>query len=183
MYRVKDVMTDEVLSCRPEDSLAHAVALMRDRGCGCVPVTDAEGRVIGLLTDRDAVMATLRAGEALADVPVDGAFSAPVVCCDPSDSLERAETLMRVNHVRRLPVIDSDRRLAGILSLTDLARNIEFSPVVGCSGLSPRQVAVVLAETSGLRKLSPPDDSRVRDDGSPRPIVGSSFTARKQESR
>lgn len=171
MYRVKDVMSDEVLTARPDETLEQAVARMRDRACGCVPVTDAGDRVIGILTDRDALMAALRAGKPLAEVPVAGAYSAPAVCCDAADSLERAETLMRVNHVRRLPVVDSDRRLVGILSLTDLARNIEFSPVAGCSGLSPRQVAVVLAETSGLRKLSPPDESRVRDDGTPHPIV------------
>lgn len=171
MYRVKDVMADEVLAARSEETLEQAVTRMRDRACGCVPVTDGQDRVVGLLTDRDALLAALRVGKPLGEIPVAVAFSSPAVCCEASDSLERAETLMRVNHVRRLPVIDADRRLVGIHSLTDLARNIEFSPVAGCSGLSPRQVAVVLAETSGVRKLSPPDESRARDDGSPRPIV------------
>lgn len=170
MYRVKDVMTDEVLTCRLDDSLDRAVAIMRDRTCGCVPVVDSHGRIEGLLTDRDALLAALGSGLSLADVPVGQACTRPAICCEPADSLERAETLMRVNHVRRLPVLDDERRVVGILSLTDLARNIEFSPVAGCSGLSPRQIAVVLAETSGVRKLSPPDDTRAREDA-PRPIV------------
>lgn len=144
-------MTDEVISCRMEDSLERAASIMKERGCGCVPVIDEAGDVIGLLTDRDALMCALRLGKRLADVPVAEACSRTVICCEAEDTLERAEMLMRVNHVRRLPVVESRRRLSGVVSLTDLARHVELSAVEGGSGLSPRHIALVLAETSGVR--------------------------------
>lgn len=145
-------MTDEVESCLMDDSLEKAAGIMSARGCGCVPVTDAVGRVVGLLTDRDALMCALRLGRPLKDLRVSEACSRTVICCEAEDPLERAEMLMRVNHVRRLPVVESGRILSGVVSLTDLARHIELSAVEGGSGLSPRHVALVLAETSGARR-------------------------------
>jgi CBS domain-containing protein len=171
MFRVKDVMTDEVITCRADDALDTAVETMRTRGCGCVPVVDAANKVVGLVTDRDAVMCALRHGKALADLRVSEACTRVVVCCDVEDTLERAEVLMRVNQVRRLPVLGHDRTLIGVMSLTDLARHLELSEAEGCTGLSPRHIAVLLAETSGVRQ--PPvtlEHSRNRENG-PHPII------------
>lgn len=170
MYRVKDVMTEDPAACGLADTLEMAVQVMRDRGCGSVPIVDASRRVVGLVTDRDAVMCALRHGKALAELRVEEAASRDVVSCDIDDSLERVEMLMRVNHVRRLPVIGPGRELVGVISLTDLARNIEVSPVEG-SGLSPRQIAVVLAETSGVRRLLSTAEHRRNAKGGPHPIV------------
>lgn len=164
-------MTDEVESCLMEDSLEKAAAIMRERGCGCVPVTDAAGHVIGLLTDRDALMCALRLGQRLADVPVSEACSRTVICCQAEDTLERAEMLMRVNHVRRLPVVESGRVLSGVVSLTDLARHIELSTVEGGSGLSPRHIALVLAETSGVRRPPVSEEDRRAQVAGQDPIV------------
>src|SRR5689334_20509302 len=111
MFRVKDVMTEEVIACGPEDSLLTAVQIMRERGCGCVPVVDEGNHVVGLVTDRDAVMCALRERKALADLQVREACSRGVVFCRIDDTLEHAETLMRVNHVRRLPVLGPERTL------------------------------------------------------------------------
>src|SRR5688572_13845159 len=127
MFRVKDVMTPEVATCRPEDSLETVVRIMKDRGCGCVPVLDGAMRVVGLITDRDVVMSALLKGKRLADLRAGEAGAKDVVCCDVEDALERAEVLMRVNHVRRLPVLGPGRVLVGVLSLTDLARHLELS--------------------------------------------------------
>jgi CBS domain-containing protein len=159
VYRVKDVMTDEVESCRMDDCLEKAAGIMKERGCGCVPVTDEAGHVVGLLTDRDALMCALRLGRGLADLPVSEACSRTVICCQAEDTLERAEMLMRVNHVRRLPVVEPGRVLSGVVSLTDLARHIELSAVDGGSGLSPRHIALVLAETSGVRRSPAPEEN------------------------
>jgi len=176
MFRVKDVMTLEVATCRPEDSLDTVVRIMRDRGCGCVPVLDAAMRVVGLITDRDAVMCALRRGRSLPELRAGEAGSRDVICCDVDDALERAEALMRVNHVRRLPVLGPGRVLVGVLSLTDLARHLELSEgVEGCSGLSARHIAVLLAETSGARRLlAARGHSRHRGRG-PHPVIESIF--------
>ena len=171
MYRVKDVMTEEVASCGLSDSLEAAVGLMRDRGCGSVPIVDANRRVVGLVTDRDALMCSLRHGKGLKELRVEDAASRDVVACDVEDTLERVEMLMRVNHVRRLPVIGANRELVGLISLTDLARNVQISQVEGCSGLSPRQIAVVLAETSGVRRLLSSGEHRRNAKNGPHPIV------------
>ncbi len=171
MFRVKDVMTDEVIASRAGDSLESAVRIMEERGCGCVPVVDAANKVVGLVTDRDAVMCALREKKPLADLRVSDACTHGVVCCDATDTLERAEVLMRVNHVRRLPVLGPDRVLVGVMSLTDLARHLELSEGEGCTGLSPRHIAVLLAETSGVRQ--PPvtlEHTRNRENG-PHPII------------
>jgi CBS domain-containing protein len=171
MFRVKDVMTDEVITSRADDSLESAVQIMRERGCGCVPVVDAANKVVGLVTDRDAVMCALREKKPLGDLRVSDACTHGAVCCEASDTLERAEVLMRVNHVRRLPVLGPDRVLVGVMSLTDLARHLELSESEGCTGLSPRHIAVLLAETSGVRQ--PPvtlEHTRSREKG-PHPII------------
>ena len=171
MFRVKDVMTDEVITSRVDDSLESAVQIMEQRGCGCVPVVDAANKVVGLVTDRDALMCALREKRSLADLRVSDACTHGVVCCDRDDTLERAEVLMRVNQVRRLPVLGHGRVLVGVMSLTDLARHLELSEAEGCTGLSPRHIAVLLAETSGVRQPPVPlEHVRNREDG-PRPII------------
>ena len=114
MFRVKDVMTEEVIACRADDPLDSAVRAMRDRGCGCIPVLDASKRVVGLVTMRDAVMCALREMKPLFDLRVSEACTRGVVCCDSDDTLDRAETLMRVNQVRRLPVVDAEGVLVGL---------------------------------------------------------------------
>lgn len=148
-------MTDEVLTCGVNDPLEAAVQIMKDRGCGCVPVIDAKEHVLGLLSDRDALMCALRLRKSLAEIGVGEACPHPVITCEAEDALERAELLMRVNRVRRLPVLGPDRTLVGIISLTDLARHVELSTTAGPNGLSPRHIAVVLAETSGAPRFAP----------------------------
>lgn len=171
MFRVKDVMTDEVITCRADDSLESAVTTMKDRGCGCVPVVDGAMKVVGLVTDRDALMCALRLGKPLGELRVAEACTHAVVCCQADDTLERAEVLMRVNHVRRLPVLGPDRALVGVMSLTDLARHLELSEAEGCTGLSPRHIAVLLAETSGVRQATVTrEHARSRETG-PHPII------------
>ena len=175
MYRVKDVMTDEVLTCGIRDSLEVAVGIMRDRDCGFVPVVDDGERVVGLVTDRDAVMCALISRKALADLSVGEACSRSVISCHAEDTLERAELLMRVNRVRRLPVLGADRRLSGVISLTDLARHVELSAPGDRSALSPRHIAAVLAETSGARRLAASGEPRRTQETGPRPIVEAFF--------
>lgn len=170
MHRVKDVMTDEVQTCGPEDTLEAAVEIMRNRGCCCVPVVDARERVVGLLTDRDAVICALQMGKRLSDIRVGEACSRGVITCDCDDALDRAEQLMRVNRVRRLPVLGRDRVLVGVISLTDLARHMGHS-AAGSTSLSPKQIAAVLAETSGVRRRVAPGGHRRDPETGAHPII------------
>lgn len=97
---------------------------MWENDCGAIPVCSNEGipRVLGIITDRDICMHALFGGKSLAELSVGGAMSKSVHSLHPSDSLAQAERVMRDSRVRRLPVIDHEGGLLGMLSLADLAR-------------------------------------------------------------
>src|SRR5262249_49131268 len=123
--RVNDLMTREVKACRPEDSLARAAKLMWDHDCGSVPVVEEDGRVVGMLTDRDICMAAFTTGQPLHEVSVEQTMSRDVVRCTAHDPVEVALLHMGRARVRRLPVVDSTGHLIGIFSLHDAARIAE----------------------------------------------------------
>lgn len=118
---VGQLMTHVVKTCRPQDSLNTAAKLMWDSNCGSVGVV-GDGGVVGMLTDRDICMAAYTQGRPLAEMRASSAMSKQLFSCGPEDSLAKAEEIMRTNRVRRLPVIDADHHLVGILSLDDIAR-------------------------------------------------------------
>lgn len=121
---VENLMTRQVQSCHVGDSLAHAAQLMWQHDCGAVPVCAGDGRqrVIGVITDRDICMSALFQGKPLAELRVNEAMSRSLTAVRPSDSLAQAERVMREAHLRRLPVIERDGALLGMISLADLAR-------------------------------------------------------------
>ena len=119
--KVEQAMTRDLGACRPLDVLAVAVRIMRDRGCGFVPVTDAAGHVLGVLTDRDVCLKLLELDRSLHAIPVEQAMTREVRSIAPAASIEDARAAMRNWRVRRLPVVDEGGRLVGVLSLDDLA--------------------------------------------------------------
>jgi CBS domain-containing protein len=144
-------MNRNVETCRPEDSLALVAGRMWDRDIGCLPVVAADGRVVGIVTDRDICMAGYTQGRPLADIPVSVAMSKQLYFCRPDDALIEAEETMRSHQVRRLPVLDPRGPLAGIISLNDLAREAERE--VGRKGreLSAQEVSATLAAVCAPR--------------------------------
>jgi len=119
---IESLMTRDVKTCTADDSLDVAARAMWENDCGCVPVVDADGGVIGMLTDRDICMAAYTQGAALSALQVGPSMATTVYSCKPKDSPATAENLMRTHRIRRLPVIGANGRLVGILSLNDLAR-------------------------------------------------------------
>ena len=97
---------------------------MWDHDCGCVPVCSGNGvtRTIGVITDRDICMGALFQGKPLQELRVGDAMARQLLACRPEDSLREAEQAMRDARIRRLPVLDDQGALLGILSLADLAR-------------------------------------------------------------
>lgn len=122
--RVDAIMTKQVNTCSPADTLAEAARLMWDHDCGCLPVCAADDatRVVGMVTDRDICMSTLFAGRPLHELRVADAMSRQLMVCRPEDALIDAENAMRRARIRRLPVVDDQGALVGIISLADLAR-------------------------------------------------------------
>ena len=122
LTNVRTLMSVNVRSCTPGDSLNRAAQLMWDGDCGCVPVVDDSGRVVGLITDRDICMASYTQGKSLAELPVEGFMSKQVHGCGPDESVGDALGLMTEHRLRRLPVQDVSGKLIGMLSLADVAR-------------------------------------------------------------
>jgi CBS domain-containing protein len=119
IMKVKDVMTTAIQVCMPETSLATAAIMMWENDCGVIPVVDLEEKVVGMITDRDICMATaIKHGDPSA-IAVSEVISGNVYMCDPNDDVRQALKNMREKRVRRLPVIDEEGKLNGILSMND----------------------------------------------------------------
>ena len=122
--KVEQLMTRDVKVCSEADSLNRAAQLMWESDCGCVPVISAngDGHLFGIVTDRDIAMAAYTQGRHLSAIPVGTAMAKTVIACQASDGISRAEALMRDNKVRRLPVLDENGYVVGVISLNDMAR-------------------------------------------------------------
>ena len=142
--KAQDVMKDRPRVCRPSDTLKKAVELMREHDCGFLPVlADGGGRVVGVLTDRDICLAAESHNEPLQDIAVKGAMHTNVHSCRPKAEIEDVLVAMRNYRVRRIPVIDSDGALVGVVSLSDLARRANADDKH--DGLTRKGVAATLA--------------------------------------
>lgn len=146
--KVDQLMTRDVHTCGPDDSLADAVQLMRKHDCGIIPVVRDEGHVIAVVTDRDICMAALDHGSPLQSLSVASAMSRAVHTCLPDEDVRDAEERMRRAQVRRLPVTDPDRNLVGILSLNDIALASEHRNANGREQITPQEVAHTLGAIS-----------------------------------
>lgn len=122
--RVEQIMTKQVSCCSPDQTLAQAAQLMWDHDCGSLPVCTGNGasRVVGVITDRDICMSALFKGKPLHELRVSDAMSRQLHTCRPEDSLADVEKKMREAQIRRLPVVDEQGALVGMISLADLAR-------------------------------------------------------------
>lgn len=153
--RVQGIMSNPVVTCRPQDVVSIAVQLMWDRDCGSIPVVNDEGRLVGILTDRDACMAAFTTGSRLSEIGVADVMAQQVVCCDPEDPIEAAEQLMRERQIGRLVVVDRQGAPLGVLSLGDIARYALSSQR---RDIIEHQVVQTLAaiRTPRRRTLTPP---------------------------
>ena len=116
--KISDVMTPNPKTVGPTDSIQTAAQIMRDEDTGVVPVVE-DGRVTGVVTDRDIVLRAVADGDFQAKV--EDVVSDDVITCTPDMSTSDAAELMSEHQIRRLPVVDADERLVGIVSLGDLA--------------------------------------------------------------
>jgi CBS domain-containing protein len=145
--RVAEVMTKKVACCSPDDPASVPARLMWDCDCGTIPVVDsATQRTVGMITDRDICMATLMQNRPPSAIPVAEVMSRKLHSCPPDARLADAERLMRTHQIRRLPVLDGDGRLLGILSLADIVREAERGGSQPGRQVAPEEVAITLGE-------------------------------------
>ncbi len=123
--KVQDIMTPDVQSCGPDTNLSTAAKMMWDSDCGALPVLSPEGKVLGMVTDRDICMSVATKNKAPFEVTVGETISGKAFSCRPWDDVHAALELMKRERIRRLPVVDDDGILQGILALNDLVLNAQ----------------------------------------------------------
>jgi len=119
--KVRDVMTETATFCRLDTPLSEAADLMWKNGCGFLPVIGEGGNVIGVITDRDVGVAFGTRRQRPSELLAKDVMSSTLFTCTPEDSIPCALTTMRMEGIRRLPVIDEEGNLVGVLSIDDLA--------------------------------------------------------------
>ena len=142
---ISELMSRHVATCRAEDRLDVPARLMWDLDLGCILVVDEQDHVVGILTDRDICMATYTQGKAPQHILVREAMAHEVYSCLPDDNLAEVEEIMRRRRVRRVPVVDLDGRLVGLISLNDLARESARQQTRVQKDLTPLDVSATLA--------------------------------------
>jgi len=158
--KVEQVMTKEVVSCRPDDTLNAAARIMWERDCGFVPVTESREsqRVVGVVTDRDICMAAYARGLPLTEICVRDVMSTGIRMCKPSQDLATAESILREAQVHRLPVIDAADQLLGVISLADIAREAARDAGSARRAVTTEEVGTTLAGIRQPREIGTGSD-------------------------
>ena len=133
---VQDLMTSNPRTIGSESSVVEAAKIMRDEDVGIVPIVDGD-RLVGTITDRDIAIKVVAEGKDVGSTTVGQVASRDLVTVDPQQDLDEALRLMAQHQVRRLPVVEEDGRLVGILAQADVAREA-----------SPQQTGRVVEEIS-----------------------------------
>ena len=118
--KLRDVMTNPVIRIHPEESVAVAARTLTHYNIGILPVCGGDGRVCGLVTDRDIVTRCLAAGRSPANTPVRDVMTKGIISARPDMDTALAASLMGREQIRRLPVMENGK-LCGMVSLGDLA--------------------------------------------------------------
>ncbi|HEX6741280.1 MAG TPA: CBS domain-containing protein [Sphingomicrobium sp.] len=121
--KVRDVMTSNVQTVQPDQRVQEAASFMLSADAGSIPVTEGE-RLIGMITDRDIAVRGVAKGMG-PDTPVRELMTNDVVCVREDEDCSAVASRMSEAQVRRLPVVDEQERLCGIVSLGDLARETQ----------------------------------------------------------
>jgi CBS domain-containing protein len=128
--KVRDVMSRDVQVASTDTSLVDAARLMRHQGIGFLPVVE-DGIVLGVVTDRDMVMRGIAEGRNIHMATVGEIMTPAMMWCYADEVLTEAAQMMEENHVRRLLVLDMNKRLVGLLSLDDLAAKMSSDRLLG----------------------------------------------------
>jgi len=123
--KVQDVMMRTPVSCSPETNLGTAVELLWNRNCGILPIVDAEQKVVGVVTDRDLCVAFGTRNRLPGEIQVGEVATGKVFSCKSTDDIHTALDTMAKERVRRLPVVNQQGSLEGILSMDDVVLHVE----------------------------------------------------------
>ena len=122
MANVTSVMTANPACCKAETPLRDVARMMIDNDCGEIPVVDEQGVPVGVVTDRDIAIRVVAEGRDTMGATAADAMSSPVQTVREDSSLKDATQLMEAAKIRRVPVVDQQGKLSGIVSVADIAR-------------------------------------------------------------
>jgi CBS-domain-containing membrane protein len=145
--RVQEIMTTDVEACRPTNDLASIAMSMWRRDCGIVPVIDDSGRAIGVVTDRDICIAVATRHRRPEELTAREVMTGKLFSVRPEDDVRAVLELMGRERVRRIPVVNGEGRLRGILSINDLVLHAQPS------GTRPTPVVSANDVLETLRKI------------------------------
>ncbi len=145
--KVRDVMTQPVISCSPETNVGSAVQLMWEHNCGLLPVVGSDKKLIGVVTDRDICIAMGTRNRLAGDLTVGEIATQKIFTCQPTDEIHEALDAIAYNRVRRLPVVDEHGVLQGMLSMDDIVTHGDLNKWEGCCELSSEEII------RGLKRL------------------------------
>jgi CBS domain-containing protein len=118
---IRDLMTPNPCSIDADQTVAHAAKMMRDEDVGLAPIVEGD-KLIGTVTDRDITIRVVAEGKDPNQTTVGEIASTNIVTIDPQQELDEALRLMAQHQVRRLPVVEEDGRLVGVVAQADVAR-------------------------------------------------------------
>lgn len=125
MKKVKDIMTQNPQTCRPDASLRDVAKAMVESNCGEIPIVDQNKKPVGVVTDRDIVCRTIALDKNPMDMKAKDVMSSPCVTVDEETSIDECCRTMEEHQVRRIPVVDEDGGCCGIVAQADIAMKTE----------------------------------------------------------
>jgi CBS domain-containing protein len=124
--RIQELMSNKVRSCSEDADLATVAKVMWDGDVGFVPVLNEQRHLVGVITDRDICIAAATRALSPASIRVRDVMSRDVSTCRETDDIRAAVEALKGRRVRRIPIVDHQNRLVGILSTNDLVARAEF---------------------------------------------------------
>ena len=140
MKSCKKVMTKKIVYCEPNDLVSKAAKLMKSENVGSIPVVENEQtrKLVGIVTDRDLTLRVLAEGLDAKSTKVESVMTRKVVTCRAEDDLQKALDAMAEHQLRRIPVVDNDNKILGIIAQADVATRVN----------QPEKTAAVVKEIS-----------------------------------
>src|SRR5579863_3845805 len=129
--KVKEIMTQSPVCCTADTNVGAAVELMWVHNCGVLPVVGPDNKVEAIVTDRDICVAMGTRNRLPGDLTVGEIVTKTVFTCQPDDDIQKALHTMASKQVRRLPVVDSEGKPRGILSMDDIVTHTELNRLDG----------------------------------------------------
>ncbi|MEX2264257.1 MAG: CBS domain-containing protein [Bryobacteraceae bacterium] len=144
-FQCKDIMTEDPVCCLPSDTASKCAQTMRDQDVGPVPIVEshASKKLVGILTDRDLALKIVAEGRNPNSTKIEEIMTRDPITCLPHDDIESALDTMQTHQVRRVPIVDEEGIVVGIIAQADIAIRME----------EPEKISEVVVEISQPRTM------------------------------